>query len=70
MKDRTTITNLTDLTQDDEGGFPVNSPDCMVLDQSVNHSWKNLKVGLNDKFQKRKPSRRINGGLVNDVLSS
>ena len=50
--------------------FPVNSPDCMVLDQSVNHTWKNLKGRLNEKFQKRKPRRRTNGGFVNDVLSS
>ena len=48
----------------------MNSRDCMVLDQSVNHTWKNLKGGLNEKFQKRKPSRRTNGGFVNDVLSS
>ena len=70
MKDRTSITDFTELTQEDEGGFPVNSPDCQVLDQSVNNTWKNLKGGLNDKFQKRKPSRRTNGGFVNDVLSS
>ena len=73
MKDRTTITDLTDLTQEDPGGFPVlSSPDCMVLDQSVNHTWKTLKGGLNDKFpaEKRKPSHRTNGGFVNDVLSS
>ena len=70
VKDRTAITDFTDLEQEDQGGFPVNSPDCMVLDQSVNHTWKNLKGGLNEKFQKRKPSRRTNGGFVNDVLSS
>ena len=70
MKDRTTITDITDLTQEDEEEFPVNSPDCMVLDQSLNHTWKNLKGRINDKFQKRKPSRRTNGGFVNDVLSS
>lgn len=29
-----------------------------------------MKGGLNAKFQKRKPSRRTNGGFVNDVLSS
>ena len=29
-----------------------------------------MKEGLNAKFQKRKPSRRTNGGFVNDVLSS
>ena len=44
--------------------------DCQVLDQSVNHAWKNLKGGLNAKFQKQKPSRRTNGGFVNDVLCS
>ena len=27
-------------------------------------------MGLNEKFQKRKPSRRTNGGFVNDVHSS
>ena len=46
-----------------------NSPDCQVL-ESVNHRWKNLKGGLNAKFQKRKPSRRTNGGFVNDARSS
>ena len=46
------------------------SPDYQVLDQSVNHKWKNLKGGLNAKFQKWKPiSRRTHGGFVNDVLS-
>ena len=70
MKDRTTITDFTELEQEDQGGFPVNSPDCMVLDQSVNHTWKNLKGGLNEKFQKRKLSPRTNGGFVNDVFSS
>ena len=48
---------------------PTESPDCHVLDQSVNNIWKNLKGGLNAKFQKWKPSRRTNGGFVNDVLS-
>ena len=61
---------FTDLEQEDQGGLPVNSPNCMVLDQSVNHTWKNLKSGLDEKFQKRKASRRTNGGFVNDVLSS
>ena len=42
----------------------------MVLDQSANHTWKTLKSGLDEKFQKRKPSRQTNGGFVNDVLSS
>ena len=71
VKDRTEIVEFTGLELEDEGGFPVNSPYCQVnLDQSVNHTWKNLKGGLNAKFQKRKPSRRTNGGFVNDVLSS
>ena len=53
------------------GAFPVDSPDCMVLDQSINNTWKNLKYGdLNEKFPKRKPSRRTSGGFINDVHSS
>ena len=70
MKDRTTISEFTDLEQEDQGGFPVNSPDCMILDQSANNTWKNLTGGLNEKFQKRKPIRKTNGGFVNDVLFS
>ena len=70
VKKRSEIVEFTGLELEDEGGFPVNIPDCQVLDQSVNHTWKNLKGGLNAKFQKRKPSRRTNGGFVNDVLSS
>ena len=42
----------------------------MVLDQYVNHTWKHWKGGLNEKFQKQKPSRRANDCFVNDVLSS
>ena len=69
--DRKSIVEETDLGEEDLGGFPVNSPDCMVLDQSINNTWKNLKYGgLNEKFQKRKPSRRTNGGFINDVHSS
>ena len=57
---------FSDLEQENQGGFPVNSPDCMVLDKSVNHT----KGGLNEKFQKRKLSSRTNGGFVHDILSS
>ena len=70
VKDRTEIVKFTGLELEDEVRFPVNSPYCQVWDQSVNHTWKNLKGGLNAKFQKLKPSRRKNGGYVNDVLSS
>ena len=52
------------------GGFPVNFPDCMAKDQSVNNSWKNLADGLYDTFRKRKPSRKTTGGFINDVKSS
>ena len=33
VKDRTTITDFTDLEQEDQGSFPVNNLDCTVLDQ-------------------------------------
>ena len=71
VADRKSIVEKTDLEEEDLGGFPVNSPDCMVLDQSINNTWKNLKCGgFNEKFQKRKPSRQTNGGFINDVYSS
>ena len=68
--DRKSIVEKTDL-EEDLGGLPVNSPDCMVLDQSINNTWKNLNYGgLNENYQKRKPSRQTNGGFINDVYSS
>ena len=69
--DRKDIVDKTGVEESDLGRFPVNSPDYMVLDQSINNTWKNLKYGgLNEKFQKRKPSRQTNGGFINDVYSS
>ena len=56
--------------QSELGGFPVNSPDCMVNDQSVNHSWKTLAGRLYSTFQKRKPSRQTIGGFINDIKST
>ena len=44
--DRKLIPNFTGKTLEDEGGFPVNSPDCMPLDQTVNNTWKNTPEGL------------------------
>ena len=67
--DRGLISEFTGEDADNLGGFPVNSPDCMV-DQSVNNSWKNLAGGLYDTFQKRKPSRKTKGGFINDINSS
>ena len=48
----------------------MNSPDCMVQDQSVNNTWKNLVGGLYDTFNKRKPSRQTMGGFMNDIQAS
>ena len=59
--DRDLISEFTGEDADKLGGFPVNSPDCMVLDQSVNNSWKNLAAGLNDTFQNQKPSQKTKG---------
>ena len=71
VADRKSIVEKTDLEEEDLEGFLFSSPDCMVLDQSINNTWKNLKYGgLNGNFQKRKPSRRTNGGFINDVHSS
>ena len=68
--DRTLISEFTGEDEEKLGGFPVNSPDCMVNDQSVNNTWKNLIGGLYDTFNKRKPSRQTNGGFINDINSS
>ena len=67
--DRTLISEFTGESAGNLGGFPVNSPDCMTNDQSVNNSWKNLAGGLYDTFNKRKPSRKTNGGFINDIKS-
>ena len=68
--DRTLISEFTGRDANELGGFPVNSPDCMPPDQSVNNAWKNLVGGLYDTFQKRKPSRRTTGGFINDINKS
>ena len=70
VKDRTLIAEFTGEDAEDLGGFPVNSPDCMVQDQSVNNTWKNLVGGLYDTFNKRKPSRQTLGGFMNDIQAS
>mgnify|MGYP001236142609 FL=1 len=48
----------------------MNSPDCMVQDQSINNTWKNLVGGLYDTFNKQKPSRQTMGGFMNDIQAS
>ena len=42
VKDRNLIVEYTGEDPDDFEGFLANSLDCMVQDQSVNNSWKNL----------------------------
>ena len=68
--DQTLISQFTGEGEVKLGGFPVNSPDCMVNDQSENNSWKNLLGELYDTFNRRKPSRKTNGGFINDIKSS
>ena len=70
FKDRTLIAEFTGGDAGDLGGLPMNSPDCMVQDQSVNNTWKNLVGGLYDTFNKRKPSRQTLGGFMNDIQAS
>ncbi len=45
----------------------MNSPDCMVLDQNVNNTWENNPGGLYSTYRERKPSRKTNGGFINDM---
>ena len=44
VADRKDIVEKTHLDLEDLGGFPVNSPDCMVLDQSVNNTLEKSEV--------------------------
>ena len=65
VKDQTRIADFTG--EDKLGGFsvnPVNSPDCMVQDQSVNNTWNNLVGGLYIRFDKQKPSRKTMGDFT------
>ena len=62
--DRKLISQFTDKSMENLGGFPVNSSDCMVLDQSVNNTWKNDEGDLYSTF---KPSRKTNSGFINDM---
>ena len=68
--DRKRISDFTGKDIEEMGGFPVNSPDCMIWDYSCNSSFKSIKGGLYDKFNKRKPSRQTIGGFYNDMKSS
>eukprot|EP00493_Phyllostaurus_siculus_P024573 UN24913 len=54
VKDRARISDFTGESANKLGGFPVNSPDCMVQDQSSKDTWKNLIGSLYDTFNKRK----------------
>ena len=70
--DRKNIPDFTGKSVDAQGGFPVNSPDCMPWDYTLNSSYKSgsIKNGLYAKFKKRKPSRQTMGGFYNDMISS
>ena len=70
MGDRALIPEFTGKDESELGCFPVNSPDCMVQDRSVNNSWKNLASEHYSTFQKRKPSRQTIGGFINDINST
>ena len=68
--DRTLISDFTGEDAEKLGGYPVNSPDAMIQDQSVNNTWKNLVGGLYETFNRWKPSRQMMGGFMNDIRSS
>ena len=65
--DRKSIGEFTGRPNDDLGGYPVNSPDGMIFDYTLNSRFKTMKEGLYDIYRKRKPSRRTTGGFINDI---
>ena len=48
-----------------EGGFPVNCPDCMPNDQQLHNEFKNHEGMFFDMWNSTKPSRRKNGRFMN-----
>ena len=66
VKDGTLIVEFTNEDAEEIDGFPVNSLDCMVQDQNVNNTWKNLVGGLCNTFNKRKPSRQTMDALFSE----
>ena len=48
-----------------EGGYPVNSPDLMVGDQSIHNDFKNSRNGLYDKWNNQtRKGRHTNGRFL------
>ena len=59
--DRKLIPEFTGKGIEDQGGFPVNSPDCMVLDQSVNNTWKTMRATCIPHFGSESPQGKQMG---------
>ena len=70
VKDRTLIVEFTNENVEEIDGFPVNSLDCMVQDQSVNNTRRNLVGSLCNTFNKGKPSRQTMDGFIHDTQPS
>ena len=62
----------TAINKDTQKGFPLNSPVFQPLDLTVYtpQLGKNLEGGLYDRWKSRPPSKKKNGGFVNDVYKS
>ena len=59
-----------EVTNSTKGGFPVNRPALMPLDQSVHASWKTHEGGLYDRWNSRRKERRTPGGFINELETS
>ena len=69
LGDRSLISQCAGEDEAKLDGFPDNSPDCMVNDQSVNKSWKNLLSGLYKFLNQQKRFGKKNGGFINNIKS-
>ncbi len=58
--DRKLISDLTGKDKEDLGSFPVNSPECMVLDQS---HGKTILVTYTRRLANASPQGKRMGGL-------
>merc|ERR1712080_198162 len=53
-----------------KGGFPVDRPALMPLDQSVHAAWKTHENGLYDRWNSRDERRKTGGGFLNEIENS
>ena len=58
------------MTNHATGGFPVDNPVLMPLDQSIHAAWKTHEGGLYDRWNSMRKDRRTPGAFFNLLQKS